>query len=169
MKGAEVSAMSEEKPKHPVALVAADVPPRAKPSNYPEPYYTQMLKRQKRPLGDLFGLKNFGVNLTRIAPGGSSSLRHSHVKQDEFVFILAGAPTLVTDAGRTALRPGMCAGFRAGSGDAHHLLNEAAEDVVYLEIGDRTAGDGVTYPDDDIAAVGVEGGWRFVHKDGSAY
>jgi uncharacterized cupin superfamily protein len=137
MKGAEMSPMSEEKPKHPVALIAADAPARAKASNYPEPYYTQMLKRQKHPLGDLFGLKNFGVNLTRIAPGGASSLRHSHVKQDEFIFILAGTPTLVTNTERTALRLGMCAGFRAGTGDAHHLLKETAEDVVYLEVGDR--------------------------------
>jgi uncharacterized cupin superfamily protein len=113
--------------------------------------------------------RQIGVNLTRIAPGRASSLRHSHVKQDEFIFILAGTPTLVTDAERTALRLGMCAGFRAGTGDAHHLLKETAEDVVYLEVGDRSRGDHVTYPDDDIAAVGVEGGCRFVHKDGSPY
>ena len=153
----------------PVAIVAADAPPRAKPSNYPEPFYSRMTKRQKRPLGDPFGLSNFGVNLTRIAPGGASALRHAHTKQDEFVYIIEGRPTLVTDAGRTALKPGMCAGFKGGTGDAHHLVNETAEDVVYLEIGDQTPGDSATYPDDDIAAVAVEGGWRFAHKDGTPY
>ena len=161
--------MSESKSKRPVAIVAADAPARAKPSNYPEPFYLQMTKRQKRPLGDLFGLTNFGVNLTRIAPGGASALRHAHTKQDEFVYILEGRPTLVTDAGRTPLEPGMCAGFRAGMGDAHHLVNETAEDVVYLEIGDRTPGDGATYPDDDLAAALVDGKWRFTHKDGTPY
>src|SRR5277367_3623999 len=142
----------------PVALLAADVPPRAKRSNYPEPFFSRMAGRDKRPLGDLFGLANFGVNLTRLKPGGSSSLRHAHTKQDEFVYILEGRPTLITDAGRTALKPGMCAGFKAGTGDAHHLMNETAEDVVYLEIGDRLPGDGVVYPDDDIEARKYEGG-----------
>ena len=119
-----------------------------------------MMKRQKRQLGDLFGLRNFGVNLTRIAPGGASALRHAHVKQDEFVYILEGRPTLVTDAARTPLKPGMCAGFRAGTGDAHHLVNETDDDVFYLEIDDRSRGDHVTYPDDDISAEAVESGWR---------
>ena len=128
-----------------------------------------MAGRVKRPLGDLFGLTNFGVNLTRLAPGAISALRHAHTKQDEFVYILEGAPILVTEAGRTWLEPGMCAGFKAGTGDAHHLVNETAEDVVYLEIGDRTPGDGASYPDDDLAVVIVDGKWRFSHKDGTPY
>jgi uncharacterized cupin superfamily protein len=161
--------MPDSAANRPVALVAADVPPRVKPSNYPEPFYSQMMKRQKRPLGDLFGLTNFGVNLTCIAPGGASALRHAHTIQDEFVYILEGRPTLVTDAGRTALKPGMCAGFKGGTGDGHHLLNETAEDVLYLEIGDRLPGDTATYPDDDLAAVAVDGKWRFMHKDGTPY
>jgi uncharacterized cupin superfamily protein len=153
----------------PVALVAAYAPARAKSSNYPEPFFSRMAKRQKRPLGDLFGLTNFGVNLTRLAPGGSSALRHAHTKQDEFVYILEGGPTLVTDAGRTALTPGMCAGFKAGTGDGHHLVNETDEDVVYLEIGDRTSGDSANYPDDDLVAALVDGRWRFTRKDGTLY
>src|SRR5215471_21676279 len=133
--------------KPPVALLAADAPARAFRTNYPEPFASRMAGRDKRPLGDLFGLTNFGVNITRLAPGGPSALRHAHTKQDEFVYILEGRPTLLTDAGRTPLNPGMCAGFKAGTGDAHCLINETEEDVVYLEIGDRTAGDAVTYPD----------------------
>ena len=158
--------MSETRP---VALAAAQSPPRAKSSNYPEPFFSRMLKRDKRPLGDLFGLANFGVNLTRIAPGGESALRHAHTKQDEFVYIVEGRPTLVTDAGRTALAPGMCAGFKAGTGDAHHLVNETDADVVYLEIGDRTPGESASYPDDDIALEVVDGRMIFAHKDGTPY
>lgn len=158
--------MSADKP---VAMAAADAPLRAK-SNYPEPYASRMSAREKRPLGDLFGLTNFGVNLTRLKPGGMSALRHSHSRQDEFIYILEGDPTLVTDAGETALSPGMCAGFKAGSGDAHHLVNRTAQDVVYLEAGDRMAGDAATYPDDDIQAqLADDGKRRFVHKDGTAY
>ena len=160
--------MSEDA-KRPVALLAADAPPRAFPSNYPEPFASRMTGRDKRPLGDLFGLTNFGVNLTRLAPGGSSALRHAHTKQDEFVYILEGHPTLHTDAGRTALEPGMCAGFKAGTGDAHCLINETQEDVVYLEIGDRTDGDAVDYPDDDLAVVTIDGRRRAAHKDGRPY
>jgi uncharacterized cupin superfamily protein len=159
--------MSEES--HPIAVTAADVPPRSKPSVYPEPFASRMAGRQKRQLGDLFGLTNFGVNLTRLAPGAASALRHAHTRQDEFIYVLQGQPTLHTDEGRTQLSPGMCAGFKAGTGNAHRLINETTEDVVYLEVGDRTPGDEGSYPDDDLKALLVEGKWKFVHKDGTPY
>jgi uncharacterized cupin superfamily protein len=128
-----------------------------------------MAGRNKHPLGDLFGLTNFGVNLTRLAPGAVSSLRHAHSRQDEFVYILEGNPTLHTNEGRTPLSPGMCAGFKAGTGNAHCLINETANEVVYLEGGDRTRGDEGTYLDDDLKAVLVEGQWRFFRKNGAQY
>ncbi len=151
------------------AVVAAEVPPKARKTNYPPEYAARVEGREKRPLGDFFGLANFGVNLTRLAPGAASALRHAHTKQDEFVYVLAGHPTLITDAGETRLAPGMCAGFRAGSGDAHQLVNRSDADVVVLEVGDRTPGDAASYPDDDLCAVAVDGGWRFTHKDGKPY
>jgi uncharacterized cupin superfamily protein len=158
------------KPASPKAVQALQVPPRAKASSYPEPFASRMRGREKRPLGDLFGLQNFGVNLTRLAPGAMSALRHAHTRQDEFVYILEGHPTLVTESGEMRLEPGMCAGFRAGSADAHHLHNRTAAGVLYLEIGDRTAGDAASYPDDDLQAVlGTDGKWRYTRKDGTAY
>ncbi|HEY2338604.1 MAG TPA: cupin domain-containing protein [Burkholderiales bacterium] len=153
----------------PVAIVAEEAPPKAKQSSYPEPFASRMAGRRKHPLGDLFGLTNFGVNLTRLAPNGLSSLRHAHTKQDEFIYILKGRPTLHTKAGRTRLAPGMCAGFKAGTGDAHRLINETDEEVAYLEVGDRTPGDEGSYPDDDIQAVLADGRWQFAHKDGKPY
>ena len=155
--------------RHPVAVVADEAPPRTKASTYPEPFASRMAGRQKHPLGDLFGLTNFGVNLTRLAPGAVSALRHAHTRQDEFLYVLRGHPTLHTEEGRTRLSPGMCAGFKAGSGNAHRLINESSEEVVYLEVGDRTPGDEGTYPDDDLEALRVEGKWKYVHKDGSPY
>ena len=128
--------------KFPVAIVAAEAPLRAKASNYPEPFASRMAGQEKRPLGNVFGLSNFDVNLTRLAPGAVSALRHAHSRQDEFIYILTGYPLLVTDDGETSLSPGMCAGFKAGTGNGHHLVNRTDEDVVYLEIGDRSAGDG---------------------------
>jgi|SRR5581483_612263 uncharacterized cupin superfamily protein len=93
--------------KRPVAIRAADAPARAKPSAYPEPFAARMAGREKRPLGDLFGLSNFGVNLTRLAPKAASALRHAHTRQDEFIYVVEGRPTLHTDEGRTVLAPGM--------------------------------------------------------------
>ena len=153
----------------PIAVPADTVPPRTKPSNYPEPFFSRMLKREKRQLGDVFGLRNFGVNLTRLMPGGESALLHRHSKQDEFIYILQGAPTLVTETAEMTLSPGMCAGFPA-AGEAHQLVNRTAEDVLYLEVGDRTPGDEGSYPKDDIQAVlGADGKWAFTHKDGRPY
>jgi len=154
---------------YPVGIVAAEAPLRAKPSSYPEPFASRMVGRRKQPLGDLFGLSNFGVNLTRLLPGAQSALRHAHSRQDEFVYILQGHPTLHTDEGCTQLSPGMCAGFRAGTGNGHHLINETADDVLYLEVGDRSPGDEGSYPDDDLRAALVDGRWQFTHKDGSPY
>ncbi len=159
--------MSE--PAKPIAIAVTEAPARTKPSNYPEPFASRMSGREKRPLGDLFGLGNFGVNLTRLAPNAMSALRHAHTRQDEFVYILEGHPTLHTDEGRTRLAPGMCAGFKAGTGNGHCLINETAVEVVYLEIGDRTSGDEGSYPDEDLKALQADGEWKFVHKDGTPY
>jgi uncharacterized cupin superfamily protein len=151
----------------PALMVAAsEVLPLQRQTNYPEPFASRMAGRVKRRLGDVFDLKNFGVNLTHIAPGGISSLRHSHSKQDEFVYVLAGTATLVTDVGEALVGPGECAGFPAG-GPAHHLVNRTNADVVYIEIGDRSPNDQVTYPEDDLRAVlGADGSWVFLRKSG---
>ena len=161
--------MGDSQKPAPLAIVAETAPARSKPSSYPEPFFSRIGKREKRPLGDLFGLKNFGVNLTKLAPGGESALLHRHSKQDEFVFILQGEPTLVTDVGELILSPGMCAGFPA-QGVAHQLVNRTDKDVVYLEIGDRSDEDEGCYPNDDLKAIlGSDGEWKFTHKDGRPY
>jgi uncharacterized cupin superfamily protein len=151
------------------ALFACEAPPRAKITNYPEPFAAQVNGRLKRPLGELFGLRNFGVNLTRLAPGAASSLHYRHSRQDEFIYVLEGEATLFTDHGQTTLRPGMIAGFPA-NGTAHHLENNSGRECVFLEIGDRSQDDRVSYPADHIQAVmGSDGRWRFAHKDGTPY
>jgi uncharacterized cupin superfamily protein len=152
---------------HPPAIRAAEAPPRAGASSYPAHLVARVAGRQKRPLGDIFGLTIFGVNLTRLAPGAWSALHHRHTRSDEFVYVLAGTPTLITDMGETELSPGMCAGFPAG-GTAHHLENRSTADVVILEVGDRLPGDQGTYPNDDLRAVmGADGKWQYTKKDGS--
>jgi uncharacterized cupin superfamily protein len=150
-------------------ILAISAAPRSKASNYPAPFAARMAQRIKRPLGDLFALKNFGVNLTTLAPGGVSALFHRHSRQDEFIYILEGELVLVTDDGEQDLRPGMCFGFPAG-GTGHHLSNRSKQDASYLEIGDRSPGDAITYPNDDLeAALGPDRQWLFRHKDGTPY
>ena len=161
--------MSTDKPPRKTPIVAAEAAPRVRPSVYPPEFASRVEGRLKRPLGDLFGLVNFGVNHTRLAPGSCSALRHAHTRQDEFVYVLEGRPTLVTDAGEFELEPGMCIGFPAGSGEAHHILNLTDRDVALLEVGDRTPGDAVSYPADDLVGVFENGRWHFTRKDGSAY
>ncbi len=153
----------------PSAVLATDVTPRTTPSVYPPPFAARMAGREKRQLGEVFGLVNFGVNLTRLAPGAMSALRHAHSRQDEFIYVLQGTPTLYSDLGKLILAPGMCSGVRAGSGNACQLVNESDAEVLYLEIGDRSPDDQVDYPDDDLRAALVDGQWCFSHKDGAPY
>ena len=152
-----------------VALRALDIPPSPKQTGYPQPFLALVAGREKRRLGDHFGLTNYGINLCRIKPGSVSSMRHCHSAQDEFIYILEGSPTLVTNAGATALSPGMCAGFKAGSGDAHQLRNDSSSEVWYLEIGDRSEGDLVVYPDVDLALHEKNGSSVYTHKNGDPY
>ncbi|MEM7696140.1 MAG: cupin domain-containing protein [Pseudomonadota bacterium] len=147
---------------------AADFAPRTKPSNYPKPFADRVAGRTKRALGDPFGVKSFGVNLTVLAPGAVSALHHTHAVQDEMVYIVSGHPTLILGEERFAMAPGMVMGFAAG-GPAHHLVNETETDVTVLEMGDRGAGDSITYPADDLAAVWTDAGWAFTKKDGTPY
>ncbi|HWU74164.1 MAG TPA: cupin domain-containing protein [Sphingomonas sp.] len=152
-----------------LAIVALDAPRRAAPANYPTELVARMGDREKRPLGDFFGLSTFGVNLTRLGPGAATAFLHAHSRQDEFVYVLQGTPTLRTERGEAVLSPGMCAGFPAG-GPAHHLVNETRADILILEIGDRGANDHVRYPTEDLLSVTAEGGVRrFTRKDGSAF
>ena len=137
-------------------------------SSYPEPYRSQVGARRKRALGDALGLANYGVNLVELPPGASSSMRHWHSKQDEFVYVLQGELTLITDQGEQVLRTGMAAGFPAGSGDGHHMINRSEAIACYLEVGDRGPGDAVTYPDIDLA-LADNATDDFTHKDGTPY
>ena len=144
--------------------------PESNATGYPEPYRAANQRRWNRRLGEHAGLTNFGVNLTRIEPGGQSSCRHWHARQDEFVYVLQGTVELETNAGTEVLRAGMCAGFPAGTGNAHRFVNRSDADVLLLVAGDRTAGDEVTYPDIDMhGRMAPDGRYVFTRKDGSAF
>ena len=131
--------------------------PEDRGSNYPDAFQHVTEGRARRALGDAAGLTQFGVRLTRLAPGAASALRHWHSSEDEFIYILEGTPTLITDAGEELLEPGDAAGFPAGDEDGHQLVNKSGPDVVYLEIGTRAAQDYVAYSDVDMQVLRAPG------------
>lgn len=138
-------------------------------SVYPEPYAAPLTGREKRALGDALGLSQFGVNLVTLRPGAWSSQRHWHENEDEFVYVLQGEITLVTDAGETLLKPGMAAGFPAGKPDGHHLINRASEPAVYLEVGTRAQTEVAHYSDIDLGGRKENGRYVFTRKNGEPY
>jgi uncharacterized cupin superfamily protein len=135
-------------------------------SRYPKPFDEPCADKIRRRLGAAAGLAQFGVNLLELAPGAWSSQRHWHHKVDEFVYVLSGPVTLVTDAGDTVLDTGDCAGFKAGDPDGHHLINRGSATALVLEIG--TAGpDSMHAEYSDIDMRVTPDGYR--HKDGTPY
>ena len=139
-------------------------------TTYPEPFRAANSRRWNRRLGDHAGLKNFGVNLTRLVPGAQSSARHAHARQDEFVWVVSGEVVLETDEGSQTLGAGTCAGFPAGTGNAHRFVNRSNSDALLLVVGDRTPFEEVAYPDIDLhGKAGADGRFAFAHKDGTPY
>jgi uncharacterized cupin superfamily protein len=152
----------------PLATLAIPESPRK--TFYPPPFSAVVEGRSKRRVGDHFGLTNFGVNLTQLAPGAASALAHSHSQEDEFVYAVSGSAVLVIDGHEFPLTAGDCCGFKAGTGKAHHLVNRSNTLFTYLEVGTRTQGDQVDYPNDDLMIATAPDGRRFAaHKDGTPY
>ena len=152
-----------------IAKRASTLPARTG-SSYPEPFRSQVLPREKRALGDAFGLRRIGVNLTTLMPGRQSSMRHCHDREDELVYLLEGEVVLVTDQGEERLTAGMVAGFAAGAGNAHHMVNRSQQPARYLEISNRDAADTAFYADVDLAyGRAADGSVIFTRKDGSPY
>lgn len=135
-------------------------------SLYPPEFQAAVAGRVKRRLGDALGLSDFGVNLVELPPGSASALRHWHSAEDEFIYVLSGTLTLVTDAGEQELPAGTCAGFPKNAGDGHCLRNKGDEPATYLEVGSRNPADRVVYSDVDMV---LERRLVFARKDGTPY
>ena len=136
---------------------------------YPPPFDQPCLKRRRVKIGDAAGLTQFGVNLCTLPPGSWSSQRHWHEKEDELIYVVEGEVVLVTDGGEQVLRAGACAGYPAGSRDAHQLVNRSGSPARYLEVGNRIDGDNAFYPDDDLMWCEDQNGVYAAHKDGRRY
>ena len=153
----------------PTSLDPETIEPRHGTTAYPPPFRAVCEGRAKRALGSVFALTQFGVNMTELAPGAATAQRHWHEREDEFVFILDGTATLVTDAGETELAAGTCAGFPAGRADGHMIVNRGTTPVRLLEIGSRAAEEVGHYPDIDLRMEKRDGAMRFTSKDGTPY
>ena len=138
-------------------------------STYPSPFHQPCSRRSRQPLGDVAGLSQFGVNLLTLPPGAWSAQRHWHTLEDEFVYVLSGEVTLVTDAGEQVLRAGDAAGFKAGDADGHCLQNRSDAAATVLEIGSRFPEDQAFYPDIDLKTAPEGAPSPYLHRDGTPY
>jgi uncharacterized cupin superfamily protein len=138
-------------------------------TGYPAPYDKVVVGRERKRLGNAAGLDQFGVNLTTLKPGASSALRHWHEYEDEFVYVLEGELVLFEDDGEAPLKAGDAAGFKANSGNGHHLVNKSDRNAVYLEVGTRSKLERVAYPEADLLVVRDDKGFRYTHKSGDPY
>ena len=138
-------------------------------SVYPDPWGAVTQGREKTALGDVAGLTQFGVNLTRLKPGAASALRRWHETEDEFVYVIEGEIVLIEDGGTTVLRPGDAAGFKAGVSNGHHLVNKSQRDALYLEVGTRAKRERAHYSDVDLVYDRDESGFRFSRRSGEPY
>jgi uncharacterized cupin superfamily protein len=155
--------------KYPSAVDTSTLP-RTTGSGYPEQHCSEVMNRARARLGDVFGLTQFGVNIVTLPPGTWSSHRHWHETEDELIHVLDGSILLVDDLGEHLLTAGMCAGFKAGNGNGHHLRNVSDAPATYLEVGTRQNSDRVMYSDIDMQALKEPGkNWVFVKTDGSGF
>ncbi len=152
----------------PSAIDTAEVEARIG-TGYPAVFAGHCADREKKVLGRVFGLTQFGVNLTTLPPGQWSALRHWHQKEDEFVYVVSGELVLVDDDGEHRLGPGMCAGFPAGVKNGHHVINKSDRPASFIEVGTRSPTEHAEYPDDDLIAEKDQDGFHFFNRKGEPY
>ncbi len=136
-------------------------------SNYPAPFNEGMGRYEAWPLSDAAGVTQFGAYVETLAAGATSSQRHWHENEDEFVYLLEGEIVMVDDHGDHVMRPGDGAAFKAGDPNGHHLQNRTAAPATYLIVGTRAARDRCHYSDIDLLFTCDENGKHFTRKDGS--
>jgi uncharacterized cupin superfamily protein len=150
--------------------------------------------RMKRSIGNMFGITNFGMNITTIQPNGTSSIVHYHTNQDEMIYIISGTATLTlyydtnndaNDANQKykeiQMSMGESMGFPAGRKVGHSIRNTSnTEPLIMIEIGDRTPADTAIYPEPNIDLYAAQPQqqeqndskppqYQFYHKDGRPY
>jgi uncharacterized cupin superfamily protein len=136
-------------------------------TGYPDPFAEAVNGRSRQALAQAGGLTQFGANLVELQPGAASSQRHWHTHEDEFVIVVSGELTLVTDEGETLMRAGDCAAFPAGRENGHHLVNRSWGTALFLAVGPNNPDDRAVYPDVDLAYDAKTD--SYTRKDGTPY
>lgn len=149
----------------PFPIVAVEAIEERTKSAYPVPHDAETAGRTKRAIAAALGPSQFGVNITRLAPGAKSALLHWHSQEDEMVLVLEGEVTLDGERERRPLRAGEAAGFPAGHAAGHRIVNTGAAEATILEIGSRVEGDAVTYSGVALRALKQAGAYRFLSED----
>ncbi len=153
---------------HQTTRLISELPVR-KATIYPDVYAKEVSGRSGTALGDAFGISHFGANITVLEPGAWSSHRHTHAEEDELLMALDGDMVIVDNHGRHPFRPGMVAGFKAGGGNAHQVINESGKVARFLVIGTRSQTESVIYPDVDMKAIKTNGTFVVTRKDGTPF
>ena len=138
-------------------------------NTYPDPFWQPIVGRERKRLGNVVGLSQFGVNLTTLKPGAWSSQRHWHRNEDEFIYVRSGEIVLCEDHSEIVLKAGDAAGFKANSGNGHCLINRTQKDAVYIEVGTRTVNETVVYSDIDMRLERDKNGVRYLRKTGEPH
>ena len=134
-------------------------------TDYPAPFDADVAGRWYRRLAPATGIEDFGASLVRLEPGAWSSQRHWHEGEDELLVMIEGEAVLVEDDTRTRLGPGDVAAWAKGVANGHHLINQSANDCLFLVVGGGTPAGG-SYSDIDMI-FSADG--RYTHKDGAPY
>ena len=114
---------------------------------------------------DAGGLTQYGAYVETMQPGASSSNRHWHEEEDEFLYMLSGEATVIEEDGEHLLHPGDAACWPAGTANAHQVVNRSDAPCTYLIFGTRMAFDTVHYPDVGRILYDEDGTWRLHRTD----
>ncbi|MSQ18310.1 MAG: cupin domain-containing protein [Betaproteobacteria bacterium] len=108
--------------------------------------------RYNKSLGDAVGLKNIGVHLITVAPDDYSTEYHVHRYEEECIYVLSGRGMATIGETKQRIGPGDFIGCPC-NGVAHEMINDGAEPLVCLVIGQRLPQEIVDYPRRELRLI----------------
>jgi uncharacterized cupin superfamily protein len=111
-------------------------------------------------LGRKLGLTRIGIHHVRLLPGRRTSYPHAESAEEEFVFVVEGTPDVWIDGDLHRLATGDSVGFPAGTGICHSFLNNTAEEVRLIVLGEKSSPQNrVRYPMNPAHEGSIEYAW----------
>jgi len=90
------------------------------------------------PVGKRCGLNKIGIHIETIPPGRRTSWPHAESEEEEFAYVIEGAPHVWIDGELHQLSAGDFVAFPAGTGIAHTFINNSEKNCLLLVGGERT-------------------------------